>query len=78
MDDDPNIAVHSDRPEAFIPYIIEHVKTHTRMGRIDLEIKVCGFNCLLLVTGEFGEAVGESVGDAKIHMFYLLLIFGPT
>jgi hypothetical protein len=31
----------------------------------------------LLITVEFGEAVGEGVGDAKIHHYYLFVIFGP-
>ena len=67
VDDQPNIAARPNRPEILVPYIIDFVKTHTRIGRIDLEIKGCGFDYLLFVTGEFGEAVGEGICDSKLH-----------
>lgn len=77
MDDHPNIAAHPYRPKALVPGLVELVKAHARMGRVDLQIKGRCFDGLLLITVEFGEAVGEGVGDAKIHHYYLFVIFGP-
>ncbi len=37
------------------------------VGRIHLEIKRGGLDGLLLIAGQTGEAVRESVGDAEFH-----------
>jgi len=46
-----NIAAHPQRPEILVPGIVNPVKAHVRMGRVDREIKGGGLDGLLLVTG---------------------------
>ena len=37
------------------------------IGRVHLQVKGRGLDGLLLLAGEFGEAVGEGVGDEELH-----------
>ena len=43
------------------------MKLHARIGRVHLQIKGGGFDGPLLLTGEFGQAVGKSISNAKFH-----------
>lgn len=38
-----------------------------RIRRIQLQIEGSGLRQLLLLAAEFGEAVGEGVGDEELH-----------
>lgn len=44
------------------------MELHPRLGRIDLEIEGRGFDGLLFLVGEFGEAGSECIGYSKFHM----------
>ncbi len=41
-------------------------KLHSRIGRVQLQVKGRGLDGLLLFAGQSGEAVGKCVGDAEI------------
>lgn len=43
------------------------METQAGIGRIQLQIECRGLDGFLLVSGEFGEAIGEGVGDAEVH-----------
>ncbi len=66
-DDQTNIAAHAERPEVPVLGLIKLVKLHAWTRRIQLQIKGCGLDGLLLLAGQFGEAVGEGVGDAEVR-----------
>ena len=68
VNDDAKVAADPHRPEILAPGVAELMKTHSRVGQIQLQIKGRGFHGLLLVAGQFGEAVGEGVGDAEVHI----------
>lgn len=40
---------------------------HARIGWVQLQIEGSGLHQLLFLAGEFGEAIGKSIGDAKVH-----------
>ena len=44
------------------------MELQSRPGRIQLKVKGRGLHGILLVTGELGEAVGEGVGNAEVHI----------
>jgi hypothetical protein len=58
-----------DRPEVLILGLVDPMEAHARILRIDLEIKGCSLDELLLLAGEAGEAVSEGIGDEKLHVF---------
>ena len=41
---------------------------HPQANRVDLQIEGGRLGGLLLVAGQTGEAVGEGVGDAEVHV----------
>lgn len=43
------------------------MKAETRIRRVQLQVERSGFYGLLFFAGEFGEAVGEGVGDTETH-----------
>jgi hypothetical protein len=43
------------------------VETHAGVDRIQLKIEDRGFDGLLLIVREFGQAVREGVGDTELH-----------
>ncbi len=67
MDDQPYIPTYTNGPEIGIPRSVQSVKLQSRMRRVHLQIKGSRFPGLLLVSGEFDEAIGEGVGDAELH-----------
>src|SRR3990167_6480877 len=67
VDDQTNIAAHPHRPEILVPRLVQLVEAQARIGRIDLQVERRGLGGFLLIAGEFGEAVGEGVGDEKVH-----------
>jgi len=73
MHDQPDIAVHPNRPESSILGLIKLVKLQTRMSRIQLQIECRGLYGLLLIAGEFGEAVRKCVGNSKFHPLRIAL-----
>ena len=67
MNDQPDVAVHPHRPEVLVLRLVELVEAHAGIGRVELQVERRRLDGLLLVAGQSGEAVGESVGDAKFH-----------
>ena len=68
VDDEPDIEIAADRPEVLVLGLVEAVELQAGVGRIELKVEGRGLGGLLLVAGEFGEALGECVGDAEVHM----------
>ena len=68
MDDQPDVAADTHGPEVFVFGFVELVELHARIGRIKLQVERCRLHGFLLVTGEPRETVGESVGDAVLHV----------
>ena len=66
--DQADIAADPHRPEVRILRPIEFVEVHSRVCRVQLQIKGCGLHRFLLVAGEAAEAVGEGVGDSEVHL----------
>lgn len=64
--DQPDVAAHAHRPEVLVARLVQLVKAHARVGRVQLQIEGGRLDGLLLVAGEPGEARGEGVGDAKV------------
>src|SRR5688572_3925060 len=67
VDDKTDIAADAHRPEILILGAVELVKTQTGGRRIYLEIEGGRLDRLLLVAGQPCQAVGEGIGDQKIH-----------
>ena len=67
VDDQPDIAVNSDRPEVLVLGFVELVEAHAWIGRIELQVERRHFDGLLLLASQSGEAVGEGVSNTKIH-----------
>ena len=74
MNNQPNIATHPHRPEVLVPRLVKFMKTHSRISWINLEIKGRCLDSLLLLAGQFGEAVGESICNTEVQG-YILSIF---
>ena len=67
VNNDPKIPADPDRPKSLVLRPIQLMKTHPRTGGIELKVKSRVFRRLLLVAGEFGEAVVGGAGDAEGH-----------
>ena len=67
MENDPDVAADTHRPEVRISRSIESVKLHAGIDRIELKVKSGGLDRFLFVAGKPGEAVCECVGNAKFH-----------
>ena len=65
--DHPDVAVDPYRPEVLVLRLVQLVETHSRIGRVELQVEGGRLDGLLLVAGESGEAVGEGVGDQEVH-----------
>ena len=45
------------------------MELQARTGRVQLQIESRGFNGLLFIAGQLGEAAGKGIGDAElIHL----------
>ncbi len=62
VDDDADVCAYPYRPEIFVLGLIQLVEAQSRIGGIQLEVKRCGFDRLLLVPVESHEAVSEGIG----------------
>ena len=71
VDDQPDVAADTDRPEVLVLCLVELVELHARVGRVHLQVKGRGLDGLLLLAGQSGEAVGKGVGDAEFHQLTL-------
>ena len=69
VDDQPDVAAHAHRPEVLVPRPIQLVQTQARLRRVQLQVEGRGFHRFLLVVGQAGQAVGEGIGDAEVHLF---------
>jgi len=80
MDNYPDVTTDPHRPEVFVFSIVELVELHAGISRVHLQVKGRGLYCLLLLTGQFGEAVGKCVSYAELHLYsqnylYVFLYF---
>lgn len=76
MHDQPDVAIHSNRPESAILRLIELVELQTRLSRVQLEVEGRRLYGFLLIAREFGQAAGKRVCDAdsmdgSVHPEYL-------
>src|SRR5690606_18900675 len=67
VDDQPDVGVHSDRPEIRILSAVQLVEGKSRRGGVELQIEGGGFRRLLLLRRQAREALGEGVGDPEFH-----------
>ena len=67
MDDDSDIFIDADRPEIRVLGLRQLVELQSRLRRIHLEVESRGLGSLLLSPGQFGEAIGEGIGNSEIH-----------
>ena len=74
MDDDSHVVIDAHRPEIRVLGLRQLVEFQPGLGRVHLEVESRGLGGLLLVAGEFGEAVGEGVGNSKMHQEFFLLM----
>ena len=65
--DHANVAADPDRPEILVLRLLNLVQAHARVSRVQLQVERSRLYRFLLIASEFGEAVGECVGDAKVH-----------
>ena len=65
--DQPDVATDPNRPEVLVLRPIDLMQLQPRMRRVHLQVERRGLDCLLLVAGQPGEAVGEGIGDAELH-----------
>ena len=70
VNDEPQVATDSYRPEVLVLRPVELVEPHPGAGRVDLEIERRRLGELLLVRRQPGEARGEAVGDQEAHVSY--------
>mgnify|MGYP000399456480 CR=1 FL=1 len=67
VDDQPQVAADTHRPEVLVLRLLQLVKLHPRRGRVHLKIERGRLHGLLLVARQPRQAVGEGVGDPEIH-----------
>ncbi len=67
MKDEANVPADARGPEVFVFGFVEFVELRSGVGGVELEVEGGGFDELLLVVGEPGEAGGEGVGDAEVQ-----------
>jgi len=67
MHDEPDVGGDAHRPEVPVSGPVQLVKAHAGVGRVDLQIEGGGFGRLLLVAVQPGKAIGEGVGNTKVH-----------
>ena len=54
VDDQSNVAADANRPEVFILGLVEPVKAHSGVGRIELQVEGSRLDGLLLLAGKAG------------------------
>ena len=67
VDDEPEVTVYADGPEIGVLDSTESMEPHSRVGRVELQVKCLCLYRPLLCAPKFGETVNESVGNAEIH-----------
>ena len=67
VDDQPDVAPGTNRPEVRVSRLVDPVKLQARMGRVRLQVERRRLDRLLLVSREAREAIGERVGNPKKH-----------
>lgn len=67
VDDQPEIVVDAKRPEIHVLGFIELVKAETRIRGIELQVKGCRFDSLLLLARQTREAISEGVSHTEVH-----------
>jgi len=67
VDDQPQIPAGPHRPEVLVFGLVQPMKTHPQIRRIQLQIKGRRLHQLLLVTRQPCQTVGKRVGNAEFH-----------
>jgi hypothetical protein len=67
VQDDADVTACTHRPEVLVFGLLDPMQAHAGMRRVQLQVERRGFDRLLLVAGQAGQAVGEGVGDAEVH-----------
>ena len=67
VDDDSDVSIHADRRKIRVLGLRQLVELQPGMCRIHLEVKSRGLSGLLLIPCQFGETVGEGVGNSEVH-----------
>ena len=68
VQNDAQVEVRPSRPEARVPGPVYAVQAEARVGDVGLQGKGRGLRRPLLLVGEPGEAGGESVSYAELHV----------
>lgn len=61
------IIAHPHRPEIVVLRLVELVKAHAGVGRVDLQVERRRLDRLLLLARQARQAIGEGVGDAEFQ-----------
>jgi hypothetical protein len=67
VNDQSNVTAYPNRPKSAIFRSFELVELHARMRRVQLKIERRRLYGLLLIAGEFGQAIRKSVGNPEFH-----------
>ena len=67
MHDDSDVSTDANGPEIPVLCSVQFVEFKPRTGRVGLQVEGSRFYRLLLFIGQFGQAVGEGVGDEEVH-----------
>ena len=67
MDYQPDIATDPNRPEVLVLRLIELMETHSRVGRVDLQIEGRRLDGLLLIAGQSSKTVSECFSDYELQ-----------
>src|SRR5262245_4188747 len=68
VNDKSDVAINPHRPEILILHLVELVEAHAWICRVELQVEGRRLDSLLLLAREPSQAVGEGIGDAKIHI----------
>jgi hypothetical protein len=69
VNDQPEVAAHSHRPEVLVFGPVEFVQLHSGVDRIHLQIEGGGLDGFLFFASQSGEAIGKGIGNAEFHRF---------
>lgn len=67
VDNDADVPAHPDRPEVLILRPVQLVEAHARTGGIQLKVEGGRLDCLLLLAGQFEQAIVKGAGESEVH-----------
>jgi hypothetical protein len=78
VNDQADIGTHSHGPKILILGMVDLVKTHPRICRVNLQVERRRLGCLLFVASQTRKAVREGIGNSDDHSAELAAFSGTT